>query len=375
MNKKIHLLNILPTASIGGAEKYVLSLCRHHNKVRFKIFVGVLLSHGIISEKIANEGYKVKTFNMKNGFDFFKALKLIFFIRKQKIDVVNIHGQNPLGILCTILARPPIIINTDHGTTMSSPVKRKPRVILFNRLLLPYVDHFVAVSKGMEKSLRLREKVSPKKISLIYNGVDVKTISNTLGIKNKLKLAMGIPLNVPIIGTVGRLAPEKEYLILLKSLLILKKKNIEFIAIIIGDGPEKNILRASISKLGLNDQVRLLGWQNNVIKFLDIIDVFIFSSSGEAFSITLLEAMAKAKPIVAFDVEGVNEAVVNKKTGFLVPFGNVEQFAQKIALLLNSPGIGKQMGNLALKRVSNNFDISFTIRTLEDLYEKLLQNN
>jgi glycosyltransferase involved in cell wall biosynthesis len=121
----------------------------------------------------------------------------------------------------------------------------------------------------------------------------------------------------------------------------------------------------------LNDCVRFLGYRNDVHHLLEIMDIFLFSSGGEAFSITLLEAMAKTKPIVAFDVEGVNEAVVDNRTGFLVPFGDVKEFANKAQALLDSPLLRQKMGRAAFERVNTKFDIKKTIRKLEALYVQL----
>ena len=295
----------------------------------------------------------------------------VSIIRRQKIDIVNVHGQNPLGKLCSILSFPAVIIHTDHGTTVGASVKRRQRVVFSNRLLTPFINHFVAISKNMRKSLILRERVPQDKITLIYNGIDVDKISKKAGIKKKLKESLALPSAVPIVGTVGRLAPEKQYPLLFEALARLREQKAEFFTIIIGDGPDRDPLEALVQKMRLNDRVRFLGYRNDVHHLLEIMDVFLFSSGGEAFSITLLEAMAKTKPIVAFDVEGVNEAVVDNRTGFLVPFGDVKEFANKAQALLDSPLLRQQMGRAAFERVNAEFDIKKTIRKLEELYVQL----
>lgn len=374
MGKKIRILHVLPLGTVGGAEKVVLSLCRNHNKSRFEIIVCILFSGGSVSDEIAAIGHKVIMLNMKNGFDVFKALRLINIVRKHEIDIVHYHGRNPLGKLCSILSGVPAIIQTDHGTTIGSPVKRKKRVVLSSRLLSPFFDRFIAVSEGMKRSLLLREKVPEKKITVIYNGVDTETISSVSYDKVKLKESLDIPSGIPILGMVGRLADEKQHSLLFDSLSLLKKEGVDFLALIIGDGPQKDALEALIEKLNLKDRVRFLGERKDVPSLLEIIDVFVFSSAGEAFSLTLLEAMAKAKPIVAFDVEGINEAVVSNQTGFLVPFGDTEEFAKKINLLLDSPGLAGKMGQTAYERVTTMFNLKGTIRKTEELYESLVQN-
>jgi glycosyltransferase involved in cell wall biosynthesis len=374
MNRPINVCHLLPTAGVGGAEKFVLSLCRSHDPMRIKVVVGVLLSDDIVSRKIASEGFECVIFGMKNGFDVFRALKLTLFLRKRKIDIVNIHGQNPLGIFCSILACPPVIVNTDHGTTLGSQVKRKNRVVFTNRFLLPFVDHSIAISKGMEKSLLIREKIDKKKITLVYNGIDVDAIKNTLIDIRKLKITLKIPPTLPVIGTVGRLAPEKQYPVLLECLAFLKNQGRIFIALIIGEGPLRPLLEAQIDQMGLRDCVRLLGLRSDVYQLMKLIDIFTLASGGEAFSITLLEAMASAKPVVAFDVEGINEAVVNEATGFLIPPGDTVGFSKKLADLIDSPELRTQMGQYGFQRVEKKFNITEKMKDLEAIYDKLLQN-
>lgn len=366
------MINVLAFGGIGGAEKFVLSLCQNHSKTRFEIIVCVLFGGGIISNEIAQMGYELAVMNMKNGFDIKKALRIVRFLRRKKAAIVNIHGQNPLGKLCSILSGAQVVIHTDHGTTLGSPVKRRSRVVLSNRLLTPFIDHFIAISKGMKKSLQMREKIPEKKISLIYNGVDVNHISKISVDKHKLRRSLGIPSSVPIVGTIGRLAPEKMYPFLLQSLSDLKKQDVRFTCLIVGDGPDRENLQFLVKQMNLQKDIHFLGMRKDAIQLLDLMDVFLLSSGGEAFSITILEAMAKGKPIVAFDVEGVDEAVVNGQTGFLVPFGDVYGFAKKTKTLLQNPELANHMGHSAFKRASAFFNLKKNIQKLESLYESFL---
>jgi glycosyltransferase involved in cell wall biosynthesis len=372
MDKRLKVLNVLAYGDIGGSQKFVLSLCTYHDKRLFDVATAVLFSGGPVSDDISEQNIGVNILGMRNGFDWLRALRLIAIIRRHKIDIVNVHGQNPLGKLCSILSFAPVIVHTDHGTTVGSSTRRRPRVVFSNRLMTPFINHFVAISKNMEKSLISRERVPQGKITLIYNGIDVEKISKESGLKAKLKESLALPSAVPILGTVGRLAPEKQYPLLFRALARLREQKTEFLSLIVGDGPDRDALEALVRKMGLNECVRFLGYRNDVHHLLEIMDVFLFSSGGEAFSITLLEAMAKTKPIVAFDVEGVNEAVVDNRTGFLVPFGDVEEFAIKADALIGSPPLRQQMGRAAFERVNAKFHIRKTIRELEELYVRLM---
>ena len=372
MGQKIKVLYILPLGSIGGAEKVVLSLCRYHNKEQFEVIVCVLLSRGVVSDEIVATGNEVIILNMANGFDFVRASRLISIIRKRKIDIVNIHGQTPLAKLFSVLSRCPVIIHTDHGTTIGSPVRRKRRVVIFNRLITPFIHKFIAISEGMKRSMMLRERVPKDKIVQIYNGINVAALSKPTGKREKLISDLNLSSGIPVLGTIGRLVNEKQLPLLVKVLSILDKERIEFTMLIIGDGPQRGLLDLLLQENNLSHRVKLLGYRNDIPELLELMDVFLFSSGGEAFSVVLLEVMAKALPIVAFDVEGVNEAVVPDKTGFLVPFGDVEAFAKKVRILLESPDLALRMGQSAFKRVNTKFNISNIIRKTESLYEELL---
>jgi len=365
------ILNILTLGSVGGAENFVLSLCRVYDKRRFEVKVAVLLSGGEVSNQIAREGHEVVELEMRNGFDILRAFKLIPLIREQNIDIVNIHSPNPLGRLCSVLSFAPVIIQSDHGPTMNSAKKRRSRVITSNRLLMPFVDHFIAISKGMAQTLMLRERVPRDKITLIYNGIDVDRISKATGMKEKLLKELKLDNKRPILGTVGRLSGEKQMPLLLQSLSLLKAWNQEFICLVVGDGPDRGYLQEYSSLLHLQNNIRFLGERGDVPALLELMDVFVFSSGGEAFSIALLEAMAKSLPIVAFDVEGVNEAVLSEKTGYLVPFADIELFSKRISHLLENPRLAMRMGEEGFSRVRSEFDLSRNVRKLENLYDQL----
>jgi glycosyltransferase involved in cell wall biosynthesis len=369
---KIQILYILPLGGIGGAEKFVLSLCRHHDRSRFEVKVCVLFSRGPVSEEISSLGHEVIYLDMPHGFDVIRARRLIPIIRGRKIDVVNIHGQNPLAKLCAVLSRCPVLIHTDHGTTLGSPTRRKRRVVFMNRLLTPFFHRFVAISKGMRQSLVRRERVPEEEITLIYNGIDVETFSLPRGRGDALRQALSLPAGVPVLGTIGRLSPEKQIPLLFRSLSHLKEEGIAFVSLIVGDGPQRDELEALSKDMGLESVVRFLGNRDDVPDLLEIMDLFLFPSGGEAFSIVLLEVMAKALPIVAFEVEGVNEAVVSGETGLLVPFGDVEGFAKGVRSLLESPALLRRMGGTALDRVKSNFDLRDTVRKTETMYQELL---
>ncbi len=372
--KRLNILYILPLGRIGGAEKFVLSLCRHHDRRLFNTMVCILFWGDTVADEIRETGCRIFRLNMVNGFDLFRGRRIVTIINTHAIDIVNIHGQNPLGKFFSIIAKPAVIIHTDHGTTLGSNVQRKRRVVYFNRLVIPYIDRFVAISEGMNNSLQIREKVPPEKIDLIYNGIDVDRIRNDADGKNaELRDILGKEITGPVIGTVGRLSEEKRLHLLIDSMAILHRKSLRFTLIIIGDGPLRSVLRQYSKSKGLDSKVHFLGSRSDVYRLLDFIDIFAFPSAGEAFSLTLLEAMAKSIPIVAYDVEGVNEAVKDGINGYLVRDGEKEAFAEKVDYLIANPRLGKELGQNGFNIVHADFNIKRNIAKLEHLYVQLME--
>lgn len=372
MDSKIRILHILPQGTVGGAENYVLSLCRYHDKKRFCVRVCILFSEGIMSERMKSCACEVIHLNMTSGFDILKVFSLVSIIRNRKIDIVDLHGQTPLAKMACILSGVPVIVHTDHGPVVQSPLKRRERVIFANRLLSPFFDRFIAISRCMSDSLVVREKIPTNKISLVYNGVDVDAIRQVVCDTESMKKALNLSPKIPVLGTVGRLAPEKQLPFLLEVLKILKKRGLPFVALIIGDGPERKAIEKHILNMGLDECVKILGQREDVYQLLDIINIFLVSSGGEAFSIAILEAMAKGKPIVAYNVKGVNEAIISGETGLLASVNNKEELANNIQLLLQCPQFANRLGQQAYKRTKKLFNIPQNVEQLESIFQTLL---
>ena len=147
----------------------------------------------------------------------------------------------------------------------------------------------------------------------------------------------------------------------------------EVMILLVGDGPLREELEEKGRGLDLYPSLRFLGFRRDIPKLLTIADIFVTTSQWEGFSMVLLEAMAAQKPIVGFDIDGVNEAVMDSETGYLVPYPDTRSLAQKIIYLLGNPGMAKSMGEKGYQRVKNNFSIEVNAGKLACLYEQLLE--
>jgi glycosyltransferase involved in cell wall biosynthesis len=156
--------------------------------------------------------------------------------------------------------------------------------------------------------------------------------------------------------SVGRIAPPKDFLTLLRAVARLERDAVELT--LVGDGPERAAVENEIANLGLAKTVTLAGEVTDVTCRLADADVFVLSSSSEGFPISLLEAMAAGLPVVAADVGGVREAIEDGVTGHLFAAGDIDALAAKLAALAAEPAARRRLGEAARARAAADFSLS-----------------
>ena len=205
--------------------------------------------------------------------------------------------------------------------------------------------------------LQNREHIPSDKITVIPNGIDIDAFQQP---PNR-PTAWPVFPPVPVIGTVGRLSPEKGHHLLVEALSILRQQKEAFHAIIIGDGASKEDLIQQTKDLHLEDAISWVGKQTNIHQWLPFLDLFVLPSHWEGISLALLEAMAAGLPVVATHVGGNPEVVVDGRTGFLTaPFDPV-QLAVAIGRLIENPALRLEMGHLGKTRCQEHFAIDVIV--------------
>ena len=161
-----------------------------------------------------------------------------------------------------------------------------------------------------------------------------------------------------VIGTMGRFVPKKGFDYFIKSVNELVQKNIPVKAVIGGDGPEKENLEALVASLGLEKHICFLGWVESKEDFFKELDIFVLPSYHEPFGIVLIEAMAAGLPCISTNTEGPSEIINHNENGILVPKADVALMSDAIKTLLEKPQILSELGDLAFKKVKENYDIN-----------------
>ena len=225
------------------------------------------------------------------------------------------------------------------------------------------------VSEGVRKWAIRCAHLPARKLATIYNGVEVEQF--TRGQKTALR-KLGLPPGEPVILTVARLDRQKglSYLIEAAREVVRQFPSAQFL--IAGIGPLEHKLLRHIRQRKLQEHVHLVGFRDDIPDLLAAADLFALPSLWEGLANVLLEAMAARKPVVATDVEGCAEVVVDGETGILVPPGNSHALAQAILALLSNPGRACTMGKRARELVNQHFTLSSMVGQHEKLYRDLL---
>jgi len=230
----------------------------------------------------------------------------------------------------------------------------------------------LAVSKK-EKELLIKRGVNKKKITVVYNGIDLTPYLQSVNIENK-KNKLEIDKNATIIGTVARLTPVKGIHFFIQSIPKILSQQPSSIFLIVGDGYIRKELEDFAVKIGIKESIIFTGYRKDIPSLLKIFDIFVMPSLKEGLPYAVIEAMAASKPVVATNVAGNNELVVNGKTGILCASKNPDALSEAIISLLNDKDKIINMGKKGFNLIKKNYSITNIIKQLEQEIEAVINS-
>ena len=365
-------MHLIQGLEIGGLEMMVVNFLQRLDRSRFSPIVCCFDTLGDLTSKITDEGIPVHLVQRRPGVDLAYIFRLATFLRETKPQILHLHNPTAFfyGTLAGKLARVPRIIYTEHGRDFSSSYK----VRLVNRILGKLVDQVVTVAEYGKRYLTEREGIPAGRIINIHNGIDAGRFAAEYDV-TAIRTALGLSVDQAVIGIVARLDPIKNHALLIKAMVKIAPDKPDTVLLIIGDGPLRQELEALHSELGLADHVRFLGARNDVPELLSALDVFVLCSNSEGLSLTLAEASAAARPIVATDVGGNSEVVEDGVTGIVVPPKDPGALANAILKILNDPVLKRQMGQAGRKRFEQQFTLDGMVSAYQDLYIACLNSD
>jgi glycosyltransferase involved in cell wall biosynthesis len=290
------------------------------------------------------------------------------------IHLVHSH-EYKTDVLAWLLARRTgvAVVSTAHGWTGHS-VRERLCYYPMNKRLLARFPAVVAVSGQIRREL-LAHGARPDRVHVFLNGIDPARFSRDRARRGAERERLGLAPDDVVIGSVGRLAPQKRFDLLLDAFAVVRNRRPTAKLLIAGEGAEREALESRLARHGLHAACRLLGQVDDIIGFHHALDVFVQSSGYEGTPNVVLEAMALETPVVATDVGGTAEICRAGVDGILIPSGSSDALAAAIESTLAESAAREARVRTARDRVETELSFERRVRRLEDLYDRLARED
>jgi len=361
----------------GGIKNHLLALIGQSHGVRFHHQVAC--PPGSLEQALKSLG--VETFPVSLGGEVsplrdLAALRdLISILKRERVQLLHAHSSKAglVGRLAAGLAGVPAVVLTVHNSVFQDrwPAWKKAGMALCERGLAGRTGRIITVSNALARELTIRERISPEKIVTIYNGIEPGNFSLAAN-RDYLWRITGIPPGKRVVGTVARLAPQKGVADFIRAAAILGGSMPEVNFLVVGDGPLKAELEQQAKQAGLSGRVFFTGERRDVDSIMPCLDVFVLASATEGLPLTLLEALAAGRPVVASRVGGIPEVVSHGVNGLLVDPGDVAGLARSMRSVLECREMSRAMGETGRRMVMESFTVGQMAGSTERVYLELV---
>lgn len=369
--RSINVLYIIHSLTWGGAENQVVTLAPALSRGRYTIHVCCLQREGVQADALRARGIQVVSLNMRLRYWPIAVYRLFRLIGRLKPKIVHTHLYDAgiWGRLVGKLAGVPVILTTEVGMT----VWKKRHHLLLERFVNRFTDKMIAVSEDIRQRRIRLEGVSPEKLITIPAAVEVERFSRTSS-RERVRKELDLDPSSPVIGTVARLAAAKRLDLLLEAARIVRETVPHARFLLVGDGSLREELESRAVQLDLSPEyVRFLGNRQDVAEFLPAIDIFALSSEREGLPVSMLEAMAASKPVVATQVGGIPQVVQDGHNGLLVPPRDPVGLAKAIITLIENKTLRESVAREGYRTVEARFSTDAIGREIIALYDDLLE--
>lgn len=363
---KLKVVYVMPSLDAGGAEKFLVDLIKNLDQNKFILEV-ILFSHaGFFIDELKDYGIPIKVIKKRYKIDILNFIRLFWKLSKSRADIIHTQlGGDVYGRLIGWMIGTKVIISTEQSMNKDESFL----INLARTLTARFADRIVAISKAVKRDMIKRYRIDPRRTTIIYNGIDIAHFLRDSKTNNKF--APHYENNCLVFGGMGRLSTEKNWPTLLRAISLLKNQNVK--CLIAGAGIEQDKLELLIKELNITAKVELVGLVRDVKGFLGRLSFFVLPSHWEGLGVVLLEAGISGLPVIASEIDGISEIIINNKTGLTFNPNSPADLAVKIDLLINhinSLEVMRTQENLQ-EHIRNNFDIKVIARQYERLYQDL----
>jgi glycosyltransferase involved in cell wall biosynthesis len=356
---KIRVLHVIDSFDLGGGQTALLNLLHALDRDRFEPEVACMHGRGVFWEEFANLGIAVHSLSPHKYLPVYLA-KLARIILDRRPCIVHCHlfGSNwiakPLAALLGVRVR----VNHDQCNDALRYERRFARWV--DKQTNRFSSHVCAVSASTRDFLVKHEHLPPARISLVYNGVDLRRF---LPPPAKPRLERFVVLGV------GRLHAQKNFALFLDVAAELAKRQIPVEFRLAGTGPEEQLLRSQARTLGISDKVHFLGHVSDTRTLYSGADALLMTSKYEGTPLTVLEAAAMRLPIVAPRLDGIGEILKNEEDALLIEPPDCNHFSAALIRLIEEPEFATTMARKAEEKVRKRFSAQIMAAQVEAVYD------
>lgn len=342
---KQHHMQLIIALEFGGAESLALNICRQLQRagVSRASLCGFFGKKGVLAAVAEQDGVGV------NYLDALKRSKLVAMydlyrlLRKERVSVMQVHGAYLLqfAVLPALMAGTKVIY-TEHA---KHSILKYPRLLWVAKIFSHACSRVVCVSRDLRDFMALTVGVRPSRLEVIHNGIDLERFSCPENTEHERKNQS------IVIGTVARLTEAKDHENLLRAFNVVREDEPGVRLLLVGDGELRQEIESVVSSLGMEGVVEMTGKRSDIPQLLNGMDIFVLPSRREGFPVSIIEAMACGRAVVATDVGGVREIIDDGVDGIIVPSGDHRSLALALVQLVQDQRLRNRLALNARQKV------------------------
>jgi glycosyltransferase involved in cell wall biosynthesis len=351
-----------------GVKRLFAWMIPRFDRDRFRVSLVSLRRRDLSEETLDALGIDIRYLG-RSKFDPFTLPALLKIVDEQQIDILHLHGYGAttFGRLVGAWRGIPTIVH-EHANLTSTPWYQK----VADRLLEPYTDIAIAVSRSTAEFVINARLIQPSKVKVVYLGVPLGEFSRERSAEEiaAARTDLGVAPGEFAVGTITRLHESKgnSFLIDAAAQVIRERPAARFF--LVGEGPLLGALEQQAAALGLGGRFVFAGFRRDVAGTLSAFDLSVFPSLWEGTPLTAFEALAMGKPIVATDADGLLDILTADHDAWIVPKRDARALAAAIVRAMDEPGERARLGANA-RRTGRQYDIDLFVRRMEQLYTVL----
>jgi len=355
---------------IGGVGVYTVNLARYLRKEGVDATVasaGGDYENVLAENRIPHIKLLIRT-KAEFGIKIWKTLPVLTtLIRDNGFGILHAQTRvtQVLAQLAGKVAHVPFV-STCHGFFQYRRLSRK---------LFPcWGEKVIAISDSVRRHLLEDFHLQPDSVVRVYNGIELERYLSTSPVKDHdLMESIGLPGDATVVGAIGRLSPVKGFRYLISAFKEVASRDAKARLLIVGEGPEKEILQKQILTSGVANRILLIAGDAPLEKYLSLVDIYCVPSVNEGLGLSLMEAMAAGRACIASDVGGISELIINETNGILVPPEDSKALAAAILRLAADVRFGQQLAKNARRKAADNFSIIDSVAKTVKVYKDVIK--